>query len=150
MTSYVKDDGYMAVTLSKEGKRYSKYIHRLVAEVYIHNDDPETKIMVNHIDSNKTNNNFNNLCWVKQSINADYVTYYEKVNRKYGTKVNNEILDDFIALIMSHCTTVTEAAHSLGYTIGYMSTVLRRRVKERDILDLWESKVRTGRNARTS
>ena len=43
--------GYRGVTLTKEGKRYPKKIHRLVAQAFIPN--PYKKPQVNHIDCDK-------------------------------------------------------------------------------------------------
>lgn len=53
--------GYLVVALYKNGKRYFKKIHRLVAEAFIPN--PDNKSEVNHIDGNKSNNNYTNLEW---------------------------------------------------------------------------------------
>lgn len=49
------------------GKYKSKFVHRLVAETFMENND--NKKYVNHKDGNKTNNNINNLEWVTQSEN---------------------------------------------------------------------------------
>lgn len=59
--------GYKQVFISVEGKRYVRYIHRLVAECFIPNPDglPE----VNHKDGNKANNNADNLEWCTSSYN---------------------------------------------------------------------------------
>jgi hypothetical protein len=75
MTQLVKDDGYLYVNLSKDGKRSKGYIHRLVAKQYIPNPDnlPE----VDHIDRNKTNNNIENLRWVDRTTNARNKSNYK-------------------------------------------------------------------------
>jgi hypothetical protein len=52
---------YLHVGLTKNWKRYSRQIHRLVAEAYIPN--PDKKPQVNHIDTNKLNNHYKNLEW---------------------------------------------------------------------------------------
>lgn len=56
--------GYPFVTLGKK----SVHIHRLVAENFLSN--PENKLTVNHKDSNKINNNLDNLEWATYSENA--------------------------------------------------------------------------------
>lgn len=60
--------GYLFVAIKgDDGKRYNKYIHRLVAEVYIPNRD--NKPFVNHKDGNKHNNRIDNLEWCTNSEN---------------------------------------------------------------------------------
>ena len=56
--------GYEAVTLSKNGKRKTYLVHRLVAMAFI--DNPLQKETVNHIDGNKLNNSLENLEWATQ------------------------------------------------------------------------------------
>ena len=57
----VNNWGYELVCLSDGKKRYTSYIHRLVAEVFI----PTTNkaLVVNHKDKNRKNNTVNNLEW---------------------------------------------------------------------------------------
>lgn len=50
-------NGYLKVTLSK----FQVYIHRLVAEAFIHN--PENLLYVDHINRNKQDNRVENLKW---------------------------------------------------------------------------------------
>lgn len=62
--------GYLFVSLCHNGKSINKKIHRLVAEAFIPNDDPQTKIEVDHIDSNKANNRVDNLQWLNHENNT--------------------------------------------------------------------------------
>ena len=59
--------GYMHVQLYKEGISSTKLVHKLVASTFI--DNPYNKPEVNHIDSNRTNNNVENLEWVTRTEN---------------------------------------------------------------------------------
>lgn len=51
--------GYNRLCLSKNGKRYTKKVHRLVAEAFL--DDYSEGLEVNHKDFNKLNNDVRNL-----------------------------------------------------------------------------------------
>ena len=51
------------------GKHFS--IHRIMAEMFIPNDDPVNKQCVNHIDGNSLNNNVENLEWCTQKENCN-------------------------------------------------------------------------------
>tara|TARA_R110000868_G_scaffold61031_1_gene185636 strand:- start:26 stop:529 length:504 start_codon:yes stop_codon:yes gene_type:complete len=62
--------GYQYVTLCKNGTRRNRFIHRLVAQVFIEN--PENKLEVNHKNGNKYDNNLSNLEWVTPSENIKH------------------------------------------------------------------------------
>ena len=61
-------NGYYQVILSIDGKHFTKTIHKLVAEYFIHN--PYNKNCVDHIDNNKLNNNVCNLRFCTQQENC--------------------------------------------------------------------------------
>lgn len=63
------DRGYAMVVLCKEGKTKPSLVHRVVAEAFIPN--PENKPNIDHIDTNPSNNNVDNLRWVTQKENAN-------------------------------------------------------------------------------
>lgn len=63
-------NGYYKVTLVKEKHKYTKMIHRLVAETFIPN--PEQLPIINHKDEDKTNNTINNLEWCSYQYNSNY------------------------------------------------------------------------------
>ena len=65
--SYKNFRGYYRVYLSVDGKNYPRFVHKLVAEAFVPND--EKKPQINHIDGNKENNNANNLEWVTNQEN---------------------------------------------------------------------------------
>lgn len=68
--------GYFRLTLCKDGIRKNESVHRLVALAFI--DNPFNKLVVNHKDENKQNNNCLNLEWATYSENNFYGTAREK------------------------------------------------------------------------
>lgn len=63
-------DGYPQIILCKDGKHFTKQIHRLVAKTFIKNKNNYP--CVNHIDGNKLNNNIFNLEWCSYSQNTKH------------------------------------------------------------------------------
>ena len=81
----------LMVSLSKKGKVEYFLVSRLVAYMFIENDDPKNKIQINHKDENPENNNVENLEWCTASYNINYGTRTErwKAKRK-GWKQSKE------------------------------------------------------------
>lgn len=69
--------GYLRFTLMANGKRFDKYLHRVVAEAFVPNPKPFSYTTVDHEDNNKLNNGHSNLRWVSNSDNV--------YKRHYGT-----------------------------------------------------------------
>lgn len=69
--------GYKTVALTKDGKTKSLFVHRLVAEAFIPNEN--NLPMVNHKDEDRTNNFVENLEWCTASY-----------NRTYGNAIKNQ------------------------------------------------------------
>jgi hypothetical protein len=95
----VNNHGYLYVYL-KYGGRGKTYIHRLVAEAFVHNSNHDVNTVVNHIDFNPTNNRADNLEWttdkgnVRHSINAgryertdEWLAHLRETNEKNGMSV---------------------------------------------------------------
>ena len=60
--------GHLGVCLCKDGERYYRYIHRLMAEAFIPN--PHRYPVVRHLDDNPDYNTIENLRWGTQRDNA--------------------------------------------------------------------------------
>ena len=68
------------VVLSKDAKTKAIRVHRLVAEAFIPN--PENKPQIDHIDTNMSNNNVENLRWVTAKENMN-----NPMTRKHHSEV---------------------------------------------------------------
>ena len=73
----VRQDGYIRVGLTKDDKQSYHLVHRLVASAF-QNKDNDSDI-VDHIDRNRSNNNYQNLRWTNASGN----------NRNKSIAINN-------------------------------------------------------------
>lgn len=92
VTGYIERNGYRRVRIENKclGGVVRTSIHQLVAEAFIPN--PENKPEINHIDSNRSNNNVSNLEWVTHSENmkhsykkgrsSKWITEYRESQRK--------------------------------------------------------------------
>ena len=69
-------DGYRLVILCKEGRRYTRKVHRLVAETFLPPD--ENKTQINHLDGKKDNNHIDNLEWSNNSENQLHAVHVLK------------------------------------------------------------------------
>lgn len=67
---YCNQYDYLRADIRRNGKRETALIHRLVAEAFIKNDNPEEQDTIDHIDGNKHNNTVSNLRWLSRSDNA--------------------------------------------------------------------------------
>ena len=79
--------GYLVVGLTNNEYKKTFFVHRLVLEAFVHNEDPENKTITNHIDEDKTNNHVNNLEWCAHQYNNTYGGRLEKVARKTRKEV---------------------------------------------------------------
>jgi hypothetical protein len=117
--------GYLLVTLCKNGKHKNHKTHRVVAQAFIPN--PENKPEVNHIDENKTNNNVNNLEWSTR-----------KENLNHGTRTERMAKTQSIPIIATNIKTgefrefygISECARQLGLNQAHITDVLKGRRKQ--------------------
>ena len=69
----VEPNGYKSFTgVDWKGKRKTLYIHRLIAEAFVFNPNPNEFDVVNHIDGNKLNNSIDNLEWCTRAYNMKH------------------------------------------------------------------------------
>ena len=143
----ISKNGYVLVTLSSKSKTRHFYVHRLVAETFIPN--PENKREVNHIDTNKLNNDVSNLEWVTSSENKIHAHANGLMENKY-VGAEKRAKKQRIPLVMDEDTLVygvNKTANELGFSPACITQVLHgdrdkthghtfRRATKNDILRL--------------
>jgi hypothetical protein len=88
MKQNVHSKGYKVVSLTKDGKTKTVFVHRIVAEAFISN--PNNLPMVNHKDEDKTNNFAENLEWCTAKYNRSYGKAIEKQAKKIRGRKHTE------------------------------------------------------------
>ncbi|MFC0819748.1 NUMOD4 motif-containing HNH endonuclease [Moraxella marmotae] len=112
---------YPQISLWKNNKGTSYYIHRLVAEAFIPN--PDNKPEVNHKDGNRQNNHVCNLEWVtstensQHAINSNLLTYKCRLTE-------DEFLDCLDAVINGE--SYQALSKRVPYKVPFLSTKLRK------------------------
>jgi hypothetical protein len=128
LSQHKRNDGYMEVKLYSDEKdkeckviRRNFLVHRLVALCFISDKILDKKLVVNHKDGNKSNNNLDNLeivSYKENTIHAwdnDLTTKYERKVKQYT--LENELIKEFASL--------KEAQEKTGFKLYNISKACR-------------------------
>lgn len=88
----INHSGYKTTQLCVDGKQTHKYIHRLVAEVFLSGQSGLKE--VNHKDGNKLNNSVENLEWVTRSENLKHAFKMGLMKPRPGEDNKNHTLNE--------------------------------------------------------
>ena len=78
--------GYKKISLCKNGKNKTFFVHRLVAITFL--DNPNNYSCVNHKDENPSNNYLENLEFCSHKYNMNYGTRNERISKRMTKKCN--------------------------------------------------------------
>jgi hypothetical protein len=123
-------NGYLAINLYKDGNMKHFYIHRLVAQTFIQND--ENLKEVNHTDGNKTNNCVENLEWCDRKRNLQHS--YDLGFKRYGeTHGMHKLTEQDVLNIRKEYKKGdrTHSLHTLGKKYGVSWCTIQAIVKRR-------------------
>ncbi|AHZ10467.1 I-BasI [Bacillus phage Hoody T] len=128
MAQYKINSGYLCIKFTVNKKRTSHLVHRLVAREFCEGYSPE--LDVNHKDTDRMNNNYDNLEWLTRADNLKDVRERGKLNthtaREALAKVSKKAVDVYTKDGSEYITTypsATEAAKALGVQGAKISTV---------------------------
>lgn len=89
--------GYMTVSLYKDGKYSSVFVHRAVAEAFIPN--PKHNTQVNHINGSRSDNRVENLEWVTAQENIRHKYDVLGYKQSYGPSKLRKFTDEQVRAI---------------------------------------------------
>lgn len=84
LKKHISKNGYVMISLSKNGKVSHKTLHRMVAETFIPN--PNNYRCINHKDENKENNIVENLEWCTNKYNSNWGTNPQRTSVRQNNK----------------------------------------------------------------
>lgn len=140
--------GYLFVQISVVGAKraVAKYIHRLVAELFVGKPTGD-KTQVNHHDGDKSNNHYKNLEWVspKENIAHMHQKGLNKKRRELGTtvKLSDDVIMDAYFDVKTGKLGVREAADKYGMPRTTLSSIMNKRSR-RDVTDLVDKDIGIG------
>ena len=126
LTPHVGSGGYMQVQYKDQnGKNHHQRLHVILAHCFIPN--PNGYKYINHIDSDKTNNNLDNLEWCTNSYNVKHGWHSGNRTHKNNTSIqvydlNNQYIDKF--------KSIRECAKTLKLDRHKIARVLKGELKK--------------------
>lgn len=116
MKQVMNESGYWTIDLRKDKKRATGIVHRLVAGAFVPN--PDSLPIVNHMDSDRVNNRWDNLEWCTQQHNVQH-SYDSGSNSNAGDlhprKVLSEALVKEMRIKYNAGTTRNELVDEYGF-----------------------------------
>ena len=108
--------GYLQVMLTKGKEHKMLYVHRIVAEAFLDNDDSLNE--VNHKDENVQNNHVDNLEWCSKKYNLSYGTRIERIVQHFKKSVAQIDMDGNVVRIFD---SLSDAERIFGYNHSNVS-----------------------------
>ena len=119
--------GKYNVALSRNGNSENRYIHRIVAELLVPNDNPKEKILVGFKNDDFTNWKPENLYWM--SNREKYNTSTATKKSKYADRLKSGYVITDHKKIFIGCCGMSDVAQKLGRTKDGARGVIERHSK---------------------
>lgn len=123
-----KNDTYPYVILRHKGKSYRITMHRIVAELFVDNKDPEKFNIVNHLNENKKDFNSDNLEWSNSRLNTLY-SLNSGTNKNKGETAKNATINNNTAIKICEMLEEGYRICEIVSTLGVSRNIIRH-IKE--------------------
>lgn len=90
LKTHKRINGYIFICLHKDKELFTVDIHRLVAEAFVPNPNPDEYKYVLHLDDNQENNVYTNLKWGTQKENCNTKHHHETLSKSAGNRVGEK------------------------------------------------------------
>lgn len=121
INQWLANTGYMKCRFHIDGTSKDKYVHRLVAEMFLPNPDSKPQVM--HIDGDKTNNIVSNLMWGTNAQNTQ--DGYDSGAYLFKARSYKVIAIDKLTGEELHFKSVRELESVLGYNRKTVASILK-------------------------
>ena len=127
LSVWFSKDGYPKISIYTGGKCVKLFVHRMVAEAFIHN--PKGKPQVNHKNGIKTDNRVNNLEWCTVSENNQHAYNTGLKNAKGERNGFSKFSKEDVLEIRRLDGTLTrkEIADRYGISLQHLSGIINRK-----------------------
>lgn len=132
-------DGYLKVTLCKDGNKKCHSVHRLVATAFIPN--PNDFPVINHKDENPQNNNVDNLEWCTVKYNTNYGTCIQRrVAKTRGKRTDDKRCKTIYqysneGILINTFLSIGDASRSLNIRKSTIKDILHgRRIQRKEFV----------------
>lgn len=123
---FVEKEGYNRVMLVRKGERWMVGVHRLVALAFIGPPPDGNRTVINHIDSNRSNNTVSNLEWCSHAENHAHAVAAGRHAR--GSSLPQTKLTREIVLLMRARYADGHTFTQLSKTFGLTRSAVRHAV----------------------
>ena len=128
--------GYL-IASSMPGREATLSVHRVVASAWVHNPDPCTLFVVNHLDGNPGNPNASNLEWTTHKGNNDHA-----VATALNVQAIRLRLRSRVTGVVTEHNSITEACVFAGLNRTYSAEMLEANSRRNYLLnDLYEVRI---------
>lgn len=117
--------GYPHVILCDGKSRRTFKVHRIVAEAFIPNED--NKPCINHIDSNRQNNNVKNLEWCTQKENIRHAMKFGDFNTSGTNNGQNKLTVNAVKIILKSNESQSALSRRFGVHQSTISLLVNKK-----------------------